>query len=157
MHCVKTTSSKAKGKEMKKAEKAAIGVTAALLLIAGTLGANALLRTVPPPAAAPAPVASEPPAPAPAPAPVVSKEDVFDQVVGTSLGYGAVDAARDVAEAFCDSLRNGTDFGTASMLMLAIGQQEGVTPSQLGTIVGAGVPAFCPEYSDDMQRWSESQ
>lgn len=64
-------------------------------------------------------------------------------------------AAKKVAEAFCKSIKE-TDYTAAITLEAQNLSGSGVTVNELGAILGAGVPAFCPQYSAAQKKYDDS-
>jgi hypothetical protein len=64
--------------------------------------------------------------------------------------------AKTVAESFCKSVK-ATGFGTAVALEAQNASSAGITTDELGAIIGAGVPAFCPQYKAAEKKWDSSQ
>lgn len=136
--------------------KRSITITLASLVILG-LSACSVPKPVhvidePTPAAieTPAAVTPDPVVVEPEPAPAVSSEEVFNAMMTSEFGPGMAESAKQVATSFCDLIDSVSgDYELAVKLELGIAETNGVTPEQLGKVLGAGVPAFCPEYADD--------
>lgn len=80
----------------------------------------------------------------------------FMSVMDSYFGPGIAAPARDLAKTFCRTLDSGISYGDAVVVSLSIAQDNGVSASDLGAIIGAGVPAYCPQYSDDAEAWRAS-
>lgn len=127
------------------------------LALAAALAASAIALTgctiTKTPHAEPAP-AVETPAADPAPATGDTSKIAFDLLMTSDFGADAVPAAEQVATSFCDLLDATGDYDSAVRAELSLALDNGVTSEQLGKIIGAGVPAFCPEHADEAAAWN---
>jgi hypothetical protein len=57
-----------------------------------------------------------------------------------------VTAASEVAHIACGTLDEGYDFLTVVLMLIEAGESEGVDPSTVGTILGAGITSYCPQH-----------
>jgi hypothetical protein len=80
-------------------------------------------------------------------------EVTFDQVIDEHFGEGVTSEAQDVAEAFCLMLDTGIEYNEAVLLTLKVAEGTAISPYDIGVILGAGVPTFCPEYSTVQNIW----
>lgn len=78
----------------------------------------------------------------------VSDEEInsrsFDILVGVKYGEDKVEAARELAVSACEALDQGA---TIEQLMAVVALGMKGNEEAGGYIVGAGISAFCPEYS----------
>jgi hypothetical protein len=65
-------------------------------------------------------------------------------------------ASVGLAKSFCDSLGTGASVATTVTIYLSQALDSDITPEMLGYIIGAGVPAFCPEYSANLDEFYAS-
>lgn len=63
--------------------------------------------------------------------------------------------ARTVAKEFCKNIK-ALGYGPAITLESQDVTDSGVTVNELGAILGAGVPTFCPQYSAAQKKWDSS-
>ena len=131
------------------------------LALAAALAASAIALTgctiTKTPHAEPAPAVETPaaaPAADPAPATGDTSKIAFDLLMTSDFGADAVPAAEQVATSFCDLLDATGDYDSAVRAELSLALDNGVTSEQLGKIIGAGVPAFCPEHADEAAAWN---
>lgn len=93
--------------------------------------------------------------PVPAPAyepPVETDEDRFMSVIGPEFPGVPRSTAVNLGRAICTALDEGLSF----LQVGQVGVDNGFTPEQAGTLVGASIGAFCPEYIDAAQRFANS-
>ena len=79
--------------------------------------------------------------------PTVSPDTLFlgqlDQAGVPAPGQAHI----DVAHSMCDALDAGATM--QQVFLTALGSSP-LTPEQTGTLIGAGIVAYCPEYVDDI-------
>lgn len=127
-------------------KKIALGsaIVAVAFLIAGCSSTPA-----PTPAPQPAPQAQAP-APVPYDPPVVSNNDINEQAFLTLIQseFGSVDdaTALRLGKAVCSALDSGAGLIQVGNIII----DNGFSASEAGTLVGASVAAFCPEYESDI-------
>lgn len=90
--------------------------------------------------------ASHTPAPTTAPVEnVVDPDSLFLAVIDDEIP-GAGQAHIRVAKAACEALDDGATI--EQLIVVALNSDSGLEPGQIGTLLGAGVVAYCPEHAD---------
>jgi len=88
-------------------------------------------------------------------APTLSAEQPasFASIVGGEFGQDVVAPARTVARGFCTLLDSGVDYESAVLVTLSMALDNGITAEDLGVVLGAGTPEFCPEHIPAQNAW----
>lgn len=76
--------------------------------------------------------------------------ETFDARVENRMGPGTAAPAERLAQTVCAALDAGASFREVALVLVQSATESGVDPSDVGFIVGEGVPAFCPQYEGDM-------
>lgn len=80
--------------------------------------------------------------------------DVTFEVLMEMRGIDKV-AAKSAAKSFCRAIdANGGDVTRTMVQAAVIITAGGMSPELIGTVIGAGVPAYCPQYSDALNALS---
>lgn len=81
---------------------------------------------------------------------LMTTDDVFLTVIGDEVP-GAGQQHIDLAHTVCDALEAGNSVRSVVVTMIEAGGP--LTAKQKGAILGAGVTAYCPDYTDELDEF----
>jgi len=81
--------------------------------------------------------------------------ETFDQRMQQHFGDGVSESTETIAKTFCIFLESGEDFSQTVESAVRLGAESNISADDTGVILGAGIVAFCPQFTADAEAWNQ--